>query len=108
MVGAGICSKGETLATSGGFPGKRANVVQTPIAAIPAMMPVKAVSDNFDERFSGSIERMLAKTAVHLMCSLPKKLGVVLAPDSRSGESGGCDILFLSSLRHELINAQLK
>jgi hypothetical protein len=86
-VGAGICSGGGTLATSGGFPGNRADVVQTPIAAIPAMMPVNAVSDNFDERFSGSRERMLAKTAVHLICSLPKKLDVVLAGGSASSFS---------------------
>jgi hypothetical protein len=75
----GVSTSGGTLATSVGLPPNTVEVVQTRITATPAIIPVIAVSDNFVDKFSGKIERILPKTALHANWSFWKKPGVLLS-----------------------------
>jgi hypothetical protein len=59
---------------------KTEEVVQTRITAIPAIIPVKAVSDNFVDKFAGNKERILPKVVLHPNASFWKKPGVVSVP----------------------------
>jgi hypothetical protein len=80
IVGDGASSTGGRLATSAGLPVNTVEVVQIKITEIAAIIPVKAVSDSFADKFSGNKERILAKIP-------PQKPGVSLLPGAGSVSS---------------------